>query len=69
MKDSVFDAIRNGHWDFEPKTVPESEFSSTCALPGTAEKVDILAARVSAGLPLWHSCDRLSYDDSEQAWR
>jgi hypothetical protein len=69
MKESsVFDAIRNGQWDFEPETVPESEFENTSALPGTNEKVDVLAERASAGLPLWHSADRQSYDDTEKAW-
>ncbi len=69
MKESsVFDAIRNGQWDYEPEPVPETEFERTQALPGTVEKVNVLAERASAGLPLWHSADRVSYDDSEKAW-
>ncbi len=68
MQDSVLDAIRNGQWDFEPDEVSENEFDKTHALPGSLEKVAILAERAKSGLPLWHSSDRRSYDDSERAF-
>ena len=32
-------------------------------MPGTAEKLDVLAERLQQGLPLWHPSDRRSYDD------
>ena len=64
MPQSVLDAIRMGVWDYEPETkVEASEFDSTQALPGTDEKLGVLAARLEMGLPLWHPSDRRSYDD------
>ena len=69
MNNSVFEAIRNGQWDFEPENVADQSFENTQALPGTSEKVDVLAERLLAGLPLWHVKDRLTYDDTEKAWR
>ncbi len=69
MPESVLDAIRQGQWDFEPKSVDSEEFDSTGALPGSDEKIGILAARAEDGLPLWHPEDRQSYDDSEEAFR
>ena len=61
---SVLDAIRMGVWDYEPENqVRASEFDSTQALPGTDEKLSVLASRLASGLPLWHPSDRRSYDD------
>ena len=60
---SVLDAIKQGVWDFEPTEVTEKHFDATEAMPGTDEKLEILAARVQAGLPLWHKQDRTEYDD------
>lgn len=68
MSNSILEAIRNGEWDFEPGSVEEDKFDSTQAMPGSTEKVDALARRLRSGLPLWHSSDRRSYDDSEKAW-
>lgn len=67
MRDSVLEAIRNGQWDFEPETVDSNEYDSTGSLPGSEDKIQILADRAKQGLPLWHPKDRRSYDDSEQA--
>ena len=69
MRESVLSAIRDGQWDFEPKLIGEDKFSSTEALPGSDDKVRELALRVQNGLPLWHSCDRQFYDDTENAYR
>ena len=66
MSNSVLDAIRDGNWDFEPSQVTEEKFDSTQALPGTDEKLDVLAERIQAGLPLWHPEDRRTYDDSDR---
>jgi hypothetical protein len=40
---------------YEPK--PDVKFTPTSALPGSAEKIDVLAERYEQGLPLWHKLD------------
>lgn len=65
MPDSVLDAIKMGIWDFEPGAESCGQFDSTRSLPGTKEKLEVLAERVRQGLPLWHEEDRLSFDDLE----
>ena len=65
MPHSVLEAIKLGIWDFEPKRVGEDRYDSTKAMPGSNAKVDVLAERASSGLPLWHTSDRSSYDDSD----
>ena len=65
MANSVLEAIREGIWDFEPTSTEDEEYESTKALPGSTEKLDILAQRVQLGLPLWHPEDRRTYDDQE----
>ncbi|WP_428306160.1 hypothetical protein [Lacipirellula sp.] len=60
---SVLEAIKQGHWDFEPESIEEKRFDSTRAMPGTDEKLEVLAERVRAGLPLWHGRDRTDLDD------
>jgi hypothetical protein len=63
---SVLDAIREGDWDFEPEDVQCDRFDPTQAIPGTDEKLKVLAARVRAGLPLWHENDCADYESVEQ---
>ncbi len=65
MPHSVLEAIKMGIWDYEPDGQETAEYDSTEALPGTDEKLVILAERVRQGLPLWHTSDRRSYDDSD----
>jgi hypothetical protein len=65
VPNSVLEAIKLGLWDFEPNHVDETRFASTTAMPGTEEKLAILAQRVQKGLPLWHSKDRRGYDDEQ----
>jgi hypothetical protein len=60
---SVLEAIKQGVWDFEPETVEERSFDATRAMPGTDEKLEVLANRVRAGLPLWHGRDRTDFDE------
>jgi hypothetical protein len=60
---SVLDAIREGKWDFEPENVDVNDFDATRAIPGTDEKLKVLAERVQAGLPLWHDKDRPDYEE------
>lgn len=67
MPQSVLDAIKMGIWDFEPETAPSQEFPATQALPGSEEKLVVLARRVQQGLPLWHPRDRRSYGEGERA--
>ena len=64
MPESVLDAIKMGIWDYEPDNVEEESFDSTHALPGTNQKLAVLAERLEQGLPLWHEEDRRSYDDA-----
>jgi hypothetical protein len=59
------DAIREGDWFFEPEEVDSGRFQATKALPGTQQKLDVLAARARAGLPLWHADDRTDYDHED----
>ena len=65
MPSSVLDAIKLGIWDYEPLDQERGEYDSTRAMPGTNEKLAILAERVQQGLPLWHPEDRRSFDDIE----
>jgi hypothetical protein len=61
---SVLEAIKMGIWDFEPPDVEYTKFAAADAMPGTREKLLILAERAQRGLPLWHVSDR---DDVESA--
>ena len=63
MPRSVLEAIRQGDWSFEPQNAQPAKQDATAALPGSTEKLDVLAERLRQGLPLWHPADRLSYDD------
>jgi hypothetical protein len=55
---SVLEAIKLGIWDFEPREVGYAEFDAVDAMPGTSEKLTVLAERARRGLPLWHVSDR-----------
>ena len=63
MAKSVIEAIQIGEWDFEPESETNKNFDSTSALPGSDEKLEILARRIQQGLPLWHPNDRHTYDN------
>ena len=41
----------------EPEFDPAGECRPTAALPGTWDKIAVLAERVEHGLPLWHPAD------------
>lgn len=60
MPHTVIEAIQQGIWDFEPQEADAAQYPETDALPGTREKLAVLASRLHAGLPLWHPQDRLS---------
>lgn len=63
MRQSVLEAIKSGDWNYEPEEsdATDDAFDSTTALPGTDQKLEILADRIRSGLPLWHPHDRLTY--------
>ena len=63
MPSSVLEAIQQGQWDFEPAQVASDRFSPTGAVPGSDEKVSILAERLRRGEPLWHPSDRRDYEN------
>ena len=65
MPRSILDAIKQGDWSFEPPSPQAMKADATKALPGTDEKLVVLAERLRLGLPLWHPSDRLSFDDRE----
>jgi hypothetical protein len=55
---SVLEAIKLGFWDYEPPEVEFSQYDAADAMPGTNEKLHIMAHRLACGLPLWHREDR-----------
>lgn len=63
MTKSVLEAVKLGFWDFEPPEVGCEDYQATDAMPGTPRKLDVLAARIREGLPLWHPRDRDEVDD------
>ena len=68
MSRSLLEAIKQGDFNFEPPVANHSagEMPATGALPGTTEKLDVLAERMRLGLPLWHPSDRRSFDDASK---
>jgi hypothetical protein len=63
MPRSVLEAIKLGIWDFEPQDVEYAKFDAANAMPGTDEKLGVLAERARRGLPLWHVNDRDDVED------
>lgn len=62
MPKSVLEAIKLGQWDFEPLETDPAEFDAADAMPGTEEKLLVMAERVRCGLPIWHRSDREEID-------
>jgi hypothetical protein len=60
---SVLEAIKLGLWEFEPPEVDGDHFGATGAMPGTRDKLSVLAERIRDGLPLWHPLDREDVED------
>lgn len=65
MANSVLEAIRLGMWDYEPQDLAGENFHATGAMPGTPDKLLILAERVRQGLPLWHPADRQDCEEPD----
>jgi hypothetical protein len=40
----------------------QQQYRATRALPGTREKIDVLADRARQGLPLWHPSDCADFE-------
>jgi hypothetical protein len=59
---SVLEAVKAGIWDFEPAGRSDGEFDATDAMPGSSEKLEVMARRAASGLPLWHPSDRQDRD-------
>jgi len=59
---SILDAVKDGYWDYEPPEVEPDRFDPSDAMPGTSEKLDVMASRLALGLPLWHRDDRIEMD-------
>jgi len=59
---SVLEAIQLGIWDYEPDESESAAYEATDALPGSDEKLEVMARRIREGLPLWHPEDRRTYD-------
>jgi hypothetical protein len=71
---NVFQAVRKAalvrgddSGDWEPD-YNRPEFVRTDALPGSAEKIAMLAERAKKGLPLWHQDDRRNYETDDPAF-
>ena len=62
----MIDAIRLGIWDFEPEETEERDYAKTDAMPGSDEKLSVLAERLEAGEPLWHPADRQTFKDDDK---
>ena len=62
MLRSVLEAIKLGLWDFEPQEADPTEYEAADAMPGTKEKLLVMADRVRRGLPIWHKADREDFD-------
>jgi hypothetical protein len=62
---SVLEAIKLGIWDYEPEQRDLGRYAATQALPGTDEKLEVMALRVRLGLPLWHPRDRQTFDNRD----
>ena len=69
MPRSVLDAIKSGDWNYEPQELPVTDYEATRAMPGTREKIEVLASRAREGLPLWHDSDRTDYDEEAEDGR
>ncbi len=65
MPSSVIEAIQLGIWNYEPNEADVTQYHRTEALPGSEEKLEILAERLQQGQPLWHPHDRQSYADQD----
>lgn len=60
---TVLDAIRQKQWNFEPHEIDLEDYEACGSMPGTQDKISILAERVRRGLPLWHPADRSDCED------
>jgi hypothetical protein len=62
---SVLEAVLLGIWDYEPDEYEASRYEATKAMPGSREKLEVMARRLSQGLPLWHPEDQCGYGEGD----
>jgi len=67
MANSILEAMKMGLWDFLPHTIDYNELEASDAMPGTREKLDILAEHLRHHLPIWPVDDCL--DDDRPDWK
>jgi hypothetical protein len=65
VPESILEAIRKGMWEYEPPEADSRTYDSTEAIPGSTDKLSVLAERVRQGLPLWHPQDRRYIDEND----
>lgn len=64
---TIFEALKHESQEtFEPATVSPENFEPTDAPPGSPEKMEVIAQRLRAGLPISHPRDRCAYDPDER---
>ncbi len=62
MANSILEAVKRGLWDFQPHTVDYNELEASDAMPGTREKLDILAEHLRRDVAILHFNDSLEDD-------
>ena len=74
MGNSILEAVKMGLWDFLPHTVDDRELEASDGVPGTREKLDILAEHLRRDRrPIWPVDDCLDEDcpdqnDADDVW-
>ena len=64
MANSILEAVKMGLWDFLPHSVDYNELEASDAMPGTREKLDILAEHLRQDARHFDDClDRRSSVD------
>ena len=62
MANSILEAVKIGLWDFLPHMVDYDELEASDGMPGTREKLDILAEHLRRDVPIRHFDDFLDDD-------
>ena len=53
VANSLLEAVKMGLWYFQPHTVDYGELEASDAMPGTREKLDVLAEHLRRNMPNW----------------
>ena len=62
MANSILEAVKMRLWDFQPLRIDYSEIEASDNMPGTREKLDILAEHLRRDAVIWDSDDRRGDD-------